>query len=194
MNRLVEKTISENNPYQSAHAGRSPRTNLEAPDVLPPEIAAMPRPPLRFGSFLAPGMFSVYGFLAEHVVRRLAWPTEIHVGRSYEQASDDYDICFICGLAYIELARGESPSMEPIVAPVLQGERFGGRPIYFSDVIVRRDSSLRLFRRSARPILVLQRTLLAVGLRHHLLLACAAGANAGLFRPGGRGRMARALD
>ncbi len=100
----------------------------------------MPRSPLRFGSFLAPGMFSAYAFLAGYVARRLGWPTEIAVGRSYERASDEYDICFICGLAYIELARGESPSMEPIVAPVLQGKRFGGRPIYFSDVIVRRDS------------------------------------------------------
>lgn len=105
----------------------------------------MPRLPLRFGSFLAPGMFSVYSFLAEHVARKLDWPTEIQVGRSYDDASADYDICFICGLAYIELARGEYPSMEPIVAPVLKGERFAGRPIYFSDVIVRRDSPLRCF-------------------------------------------------
>ena len=39
---------------------------------------------------------------------------------------------------------GVSPA-EPIAAPVLQGERYGGRPIYFSDVIVHRDSDARSF-------------------------------------------------
>ncbi len=33
----------------------------------------------------------------------------------------------------------------PVAAPVLQGERYGGRPIYFSDVIVRRGSPYRSF-------------------------------------------------
>jgi phosphonate transport system substrate-binding protein len=33
----------------------------------------------------------------------------------------------------------------PVAAPVLQGSRYTGRPIYFSDVIVRRDSPFRSF-------------------------------------------------
>jgi phosphonate transport system substrate-binding protein len=32
-----------------------------------------------------------------------------------------------------------------VAAPVLEGERYGGRPIYFSDVIVHRDSPFRSF-------------------------------------------------
>jgi phosphonate transport system substrate-binding protein len=39
---------------------------------------------------------------------------------------------------------GISPA-EPIAAPVLQGDRYGGKPIYFSDVIVHRDSDARSF-------------------------------------------------
>jgi phosphonate transport system substrate-binding protein len=35
--------------------------------------------------------------------------------------------------------------MEPLVAPVLAGERYGGQPIYFSDVIVRQDSPFQAF-------------------------------------------------
>jgi phosphonate transport system substrate-binding protein len=42
-------------------------------------------------------------------------------------------------------SRRRSAAFEPIAAPVLQGERYGGRPIYFSDVIVRRDSPLTSF-------------------------------------------------
>jgi phosphonate transport system substrate-binding protein len=32
--------------------------------------------------------------------------------------------------------------VEPLAAPVLAGERYGGRPVYFSDVIVRCDSPI----------------------------------------------------
>jgi phosphonate transport system substrate-binding protein len=40
--------------------------------------------------------------------------------------------------------QGISPA-EPIAAPVLQGDRYGGSPIYFSDVIVHRRSPFRSF-------------------------------------------------
>jgi phosphonate transport system substrate-binding protein len=32
--------------------------------------------------------------------------------------------------------------VEPLAAPVLAGDRYGGRPVYYSDVIVRRDSPI----------------------------------------------------
>lgn len=35
--------------------------------------------------------------------------------------------------------------MELLAAPVLEGERFQGKPVYFSDVIVRRDSPFQTF-------------------------------------------------
>ncbi|MCC6417387.1 MAG: PhnD/SsuA/transferrin family substrate-binding protein, partial [Gemmataceae bacterium] len=37
------------------------------------------------------------------------------------------------------------PLIEPLAAPVLQGERYAGRPVYFSDVVVRRDSPFQSF-------------------------------------------------
>jgi phosphonate transport system substrate-binding protein len=39
-------------------------------------------------------------------------------------------------------ARRPAP-VEPLAAPVLAGARYGGRPVYFSDVIVRQDSPAR---------------------------------------------------
>ena len=42
-------------------------------------------------------------------------------------------------------SRRRSAAYEPIAAPVLQGRRYGGRPVYFSDVIVRRESDIRSF-------------------------------------------------
>src|SRR5687767_12870526 len=96
--------------------------------------------PLRFVTFLAPRLFSFYEFIARHVGQRLEWPTEIRVGSSYDELTTDADVAFVCGLPYVEAVRARTPEVEPIAAPVPQGERYRNQPIYFSDVIVRRDS------------------------------------------------------
>ncbi|SRR5579883_3482129 len=99
---------------------------------------------LRFATFLAPNMFPVYAFIARYMQERLGLPTELIVGSSYERLSEQADVSFLCGLAYVELRRLGEP-IEPLAAPLLRGSRYGGRPIYFSDVIVRRDSPFRSF-------------------------------------------------
>jgi phosphonate transport system substrate-binding protein len=99
--------------------------------------------PLRIASFLAPGMLPVYEFLAGHIGARLGVTTKLFVGSCYDQLEGDADVSFICGLAYIELAG--KLALEPLAAPVLRGPRYQGRPIYFSDVIVRADSPLWTF-------------------------------------------------
>jgi phosphonate transport system substrate-binding protein len=48
----------------------------------------------------------------------------------------------ICGLPYVWLADRQPPPVEPLAAPVLGGDRYGGRPIYYSDVIIRQDSPI----------------------------------------------------
>ncbi len=99
---------------------------------------------LRFATFLAPDMLPVYAFIARHVQARLGIPTELVVGTSYERLSEQGHVIFLCGLAYIELRRLGQP-IEPLAAPLLCGTRYDGRPIYFSDVIVRRDSPFHAF-------------------------------------------------
>jgi phosphonate transport system substrate-binding protein len=105
----------------------------------------MARRPLRFATFLAPNLYSVYAFIACAIQDRLRLPTELVVGSSYEQLFDDVDVAFICGLAYIEIERDGVSPVEPIAAPVLRGARYQDKPIYFSDVIVRRDSPFQSF-------------------------------------------------
>jgi phosphonate transport system substrate-binding protein len=105
----------------------------------------MPTPALRFATFLAPNMLPVYRFITRRVGERLGCATELTVGSCYGQLGPEADVGFICGLPYVELARRPNPPVEPLAAPVLQGERYGGRPVYFSDVVVRRDSPFRCF-------------------------------------------------
>jgi len=106
--------------------------------------AAMDR--LRFGTFLAPSVMPVYEAVTEEVGRRLGIATELVVETDYAAcAKDKNEVCFVCSLPYVEFERqGISPAV-PIAAPVLQGDRYGRKPIYFSDVIVHRDSPFTSF-------------------------------------------------
>jgi phosphonate transport system substrate-binding protein len=101
---------------------------------------------LRFGTYLAPNVLPVYEAVTEEVGRALAIPTELIVQSDYGSCRrDENEVCFVCSLPYVAFEReGISPAV-PVAAPVLIGERFAGGPIYFSDVIVHRDSPFRTF-------------------------------------------------
>jgi phosphonate transport system substrate-binding protein len=99
--------------------------------------------PLRFATFLAPNMAPVYRFLAERMGERLGRRVELVVGGSFDQFErGQADLGVICGLPYVWLADRRPVPVQPLAAPVLAGDRYGGRPVYYSDVIVRRDSPI----------------------------------------------------
>jgi phosphonate transport system substrate-binding protein len=101
---------------------------------------------LRFATFLAPSVRPTYAWIAEAVAARLGTTAELHVGQDYEELADGRaDLAFLCGLPYVHLADVPAPIVAPVAAPVLEGDRYGGRPIYFSDVIVPMDSPFRSF-------------------------------------------------
>src|SRR5690349_19179287 len=96
---------------------------------------------LRALSFLAPNMLPIYRFLLGYLGNKLGCEITLTAGSDYDEVFHT-DLSFICGLPYILYTHphlSTSP-IEALVAPVLQGERFQNRPIYFSDVIVHRDS------------------------------------------------------
>src|SRR5215211_5751592 len=98
---------------------------------------------LRFATFLAPNMLPVYRFLADRIGHRLGRPVELVVGRSIDEFErGEADLGVICGLPYVWLADQHPAPVEPLAATVLAGTRYGGRPVYFSDVIVRHDSPI----------------------------------------------------
>ncbi len=99
--------------------------------------------PLRFATFLAPNMLPVYRFLADRIGQRLERPVKLVVGRSFDQFQrGEADLGVICGLPYVWLADRRPRPVEPLAAPVLAGARYGGRPVYYSDVVVRHDSPI----------------------------------------------------
>jgi phosphonate transport system substrate-binding protein len=101
---------------------------------------------LRFGTYLAPSVRPVYEAITVEVGRRLGVETELVVETSYESCRQDLnDVCFVCSLPYVTFEREGLDLAEPVAAPVLIGDRYGGEPIYFSDVIVGRASPARRF-------------------------------------------------
>jgi phosphonate transport system substrate-binding protein len=101
---------------------------------------------LRFATFLAPNMLPVYQFITTYVGEKLGCNAELTIGSSFDQfQAGQADIGFICGLPYVQLTRQFPPPVQLVAAPVLQGDRYQDRPIYFSDVIVRHDSALQAF-------------------------------------------------
>lgn len=97
-------------------------------------------------TFLAPNMLPVYRFMMRYLGDRLGCAVRLSVGSDYAEALRA-DLALICGLPYVLRTRpraAESP-IEALAAPVLKGERFQNRPIYFSDVIVHRDSRFQSF-------------------------------------------------
>ncbi len=104
------------------------------------------RQPLRFATFLAPNMLPVYERIVAYLGRRLGCAATLAEGSSFAAFErGEIDAGFICGLPYVILMREPEPAIELLAAPVLQGDRYERRPIYFSDVIVRRESAYQTF-------------------------------------------------
>jgi phosphonate transport system substrate-binding protein len=97
-------------------------------------------------TFLAPNMLPVYRFMMEYLESKLGCEIALTVGSNYNDVLQA-DLAFICGLPYVLYTRPRlvTSPIEALIAPVLQGERFQNRPIYFSDVIVHRNSPFESF-------------------------------------------------
>ncbi|MEA2001641.1 MAG: PhnD/SsuA/transferrin family substrate-binding protein [Actinomycetota bacterium] len=101
---------------------------------------------LRFGTFLAPSVLPVYQAVTSAVGNALGIPVRLADETSYASYLEDRnDVSFVCSLAHIVFERRSETSAIPVAAPVLTDPRYGGAPIYFSDVIVHRDSPFHSF-------------------------------------------------
>ncbi len=105
--------------------------------------------PIRFASFLGDNAFDFYRQVVGYLGAATGLPVvmvpapvgpDAHLA-PFEQG--DLDVAFSCGLPYVTQADGGSAPASLLAAPVMPAERYGGRPVYFADVIVRHDSSFQ---------------------------------------------------
>jgi len=95
---------------------------------------------LVFATYLAPNIRPVYELVTARAGEALGRPARLVDGQTFDQLLDgSVDFAFICGLPYVRL----SDHVTAIAAPVIEGDRYSDRPIYYSDVIVPRDSTAR---------------------------------------------------
>lgn len=97
-------------------------------------------------TFLAPALLPVYQFITRYLEQHLRCRLELRVGQTYADLVHA-DFSFICGLPYVLRTppRQTPPQLHALAAPVLIGDRYRQQPIYFSDVVVHRDSPFQEF-------------------------------------------------
>lgn len=101
---------------------------------------------LLFATFMAPNMTAVYSGIVAAVGSELGLKAELVEGMAVGQLCDGrIDAAFICGLPYVRLEAERPGTLTVLAAPIIDEPRYGGRPVYFSDVIVRHDSRFRTF-------------------------------------------------
>jgi len=88
--------------------------------------------------------------IAQYVEDRLGIVTECIAGIPWQESERLFDqgaiqILWLCGLPYVDKADSLDSGMELLAAPVPAASRYNGRPLYYSDVVVRNDSPYQSF-------------------------------------------------
>jgi ABC-type phosphate/phosphonate transport system substrate-binding protein len=107
-------------------------------------------PLLRFTSIQAPNADSLCHAICDYLGSVLSIPTQFVDDLSWQEREAELDsgkiqVGWICGLPYVWKADHQPPLVDLLAAPVMAGSRYRGRPIYFSDVVVRKDSPFTNF-------------------------------------------------
>ncbi len=112
---------------------------------------------LRFVTYLSPGIPQrFYETIVDHVRRTLGCGrTSLRVearvsgpekGTEDPFSGDEVDVGFMCAPSFVWLRELRPPPVELLgAAPVFGDARTAGKPVYFCDVVVRRDGPIRSF-------------------------------------------------
>ncbi|PSR15611.1 phosphate ABC transporter substrate-binding protein [filamentous cyanobacterium CCP3] len=97
-------------------------------------------------SYLSPNLLWLYQAVGDYL-SRLGYTVDVVQGEvdpldDPDLAGDRWDLFFICGLPLMRYGQRVPHQLRPLVAPVMSAARYGGQPVYFSDVVVRADSAL----------------------------------------------------
>jgi len=113
-------------------------------------VTALRPGPLRFTSCQAPIAEAFCAGVANYVGQKLGTAVEFVDDIPWPERLREFDagrihVCWMCGLPYVWRTDQPESSIELLAAPVAAGPRYDDRPVYFSDVIVRQDSSWSSF-------------------------------------------------
>lgn len=106
--------------------------------------------PLRVTSLQAPHADGFCRRLTTYLADRLGRASRFIDDRPWQARlraleRGDIDLAWMCGLQYVQKRDAAVGSLAPLACPVPDGPRYRDRPVYFSDVIVRRESPWQSF-------------------------------------------------
>ncbi len=105
---------------------------------------------LKFTSCQAPIAEPAFRAVVTYLADRLPCAVEYLGDLPWQDRMQGFDageiqVCWLCGLQYVWRVDVPSPPLELLAAPVMADARYGDRPVYFSDVLVRSDSRFHTF-------------------------------------------------
>ncbi len=105
---------------------------------------------LKLASCMAENTEPLCRSIAEIIGIELGIPAEYVTGLPWQERErlfdlGDIQILWLCGLPYVSKADRADSGMELLAVPVPSGQRHQGRPVYFSDVVVRRKGPFESF-------------------------------------------------
>ena len=101
--------------------------------------------PLTISTCMAANMDFLTAGLADLIANRLSMPVDLRIDIPWQERerlldAEEIDLCWICGLPYVWKADRAPGKIAPLAAPVMADGRYQDRPVYYSDVVVHRDS------------------------------------------------------
>jgi phosphonate transport system substrate-binding protein len=105
---------------------------------------------LRIVYYQAPNTFWFYQAVAHYLARVLTIDVQIVQGQCDPLndpllLDDQVEMVIVCGLPFIRYHNQHPGQFRAIAAPVMKAPRYQQQPIYFSDIVVRKDSPFRSF-------------------------------------------------
>jgi phosphonate transport system substrate-binding protein len=105
---------------------------------------------LRLTSCQAGNVDFVGRAIAAYLAEQLSLPTEFVGDLPWQKRAalfeaGQIEIAWICGLPYVWKVDRPQPTIELLAAPVMKSHRYQAQPVYYSDVVVHRDSPFHTF-------------------------------------------------
>jgi phosphonate transport system substrate-binding protein len=106
--------------------------------------------PINVVSLMAPSADAVHEAIVSHLSTRTGLHVRLVGEVSWPEREQLFDngqvqIGWMCGAYYVEKRDKDGSDVTLLAAPVMAGERYAGQPVYFSDVVVNRDSRFQSF-------------------------------------------------
>lgn len=121
--------------------------------VVPPAKREQGKAPVRVvmsAAFVSESGIGVYEEIFRYLANKLDSKVEFISGFSYSTInsmleSGMADIGFVCGLPYVMMKDKPNPRVDLLLAPVMKNGRYKDKPVYYSYIIVQKDSKFKDF-------------------------------------------------